>query len=135
MSENGNQNGLTDKQQRAITALLSEPTAKSAAKKAKVSETTLYRWLSDALFSAALREARGRVLESTLSALQGASGKAVETLLDVMDDKTAHPSARVSAAKAVLEMMLRGRDALDNEERLRLLELRLMMVTNAQTKA
>lgn len=122
MGVNGNHSDLTDKQRRAIVALLSEPTTKRAAEVAKVGETTVHRWLNDPVFSAALKESRARVFESTLAALQGASARAVETLLDVMKDKKAQASARVSAAKTVLELAIKGRDQLELGERLAYLE-------------
>jgi hypothetical protein len=122
MGVNGNHSDLTEKQRRAIAALLSEPTTKKAAAAAKVGETTIHRWLNEPAFSAALKESRERVFESTLAALQGASSKAVETLLDVMKDEKAQPSARVSAAKTVLELAIKGRDQLELGERLAYLE-------------
>jgi len=127
MEANGNHNGLTDKQRRAIAALLSEPTTKKAAETAKVGETTIHRWLNDPAFSAALKESRGRVFESTLAALQGASAKAVETLRDVMNDKEAKASAKVSAAKTVLDLALKAREQLELSERLRLIEEQLKL--------
>jgi hypothetical protein len=123
LSVNESQNGkLTAKQERAIKALLSEPTTKDAAVEAKVSEATLRRWLKDAAFSASYREARNQLLETTLTWLQQASGEAVDTLKEVMADKMAKGSERVSAAKAVLEMALKARDVLEVEERLAALE-------------
>ena len=127
MSVNGSQTELTDKQRRGIAALLSEPTTKAAAEAAKVSEVTIHRWLNDAAFSAALKESRERVFESTLAALQSASGKAVETLRYVMNDKTAQASARVSAAKTVLDIAIKAREQLDLSERLRLVEEQLKL--------
>lgn len=116
--------GLTPKQQKAITALLDQPTLKEAASACGVNESTLWRWLQDDTFQREYRQARGQLLESTLTALQRASGDAVETLKAVMKDTTAQPSARVSAAKAVLELGLKGREILEVEERLRALEER-----------
>src|SRR5262245_13073431 len=110
MNVNGSHTDLTDKQRRAIAALLSEPTTKAAAEAAKVGETTIHRWLADSVFSAALKETRGRVFESTLAALQSASSKAVETLRDVMDDEKALPPAKVSAAKTILDLALKARE-------------------------
>jgi hypothetical protein len=133
MEVNGNFSDLSDKQRRAIAALLSEPTTKKAAEAAKVGETTIHRWLNDPIFSAALKESRERVFESRLAALQGVSGRAVETLLDVMTDKTAQPSARVSAAKTVLELAIKGRDQLELSERLAYLE-KLWEVKNGRDK-
>jgi hypothetical protein len=122
----GSQNELTAKQSAAICALLSQPTIEKAAKAAKVGETTLHRWLSLPSFSAALKDARSRAIESTLTSLQAASGQAVETLRSVMADDEAQASAKVSAARTVLEMTLRARDQLDTEERLKAIEQRLL---------
>lgn len=119
MSENER---LSAKQQRAIEALLTEPTTRAAAEAAKVSEATIFRWLSYPVFSAAYRAARERLLESTLTALQAASADAVTCLREVINDQTAQVSARVSAAKAVLDLSLKARDTLDVEERLKTVE-------------
>lgn len=113
---------LTPKQMRAIEALLKEPTTAAAAKDAKISETTLWRWLQEPLFSAAYRTARGRLLEGTLTALQAASVRAVETLRNVLDDATAKPGEKISAARSILEYALKGREVLETEERLAYLE-------------
>lgn len=119
MSENER---LSAKQQRAIEALLTEPTTRAAAEAAKVSEATIFRWLAEPVFAAAYREARGRLLESTLTALQAASADAVTCLRDVINDKAAQVSARVSAAKTVIELGLKARETLEVEERLAYLE-------------
>jgi DNA-directed RNA polymerase specialized sigma24 family protein len=49
---------LTDKQEAAIAALLTEPTYARAAAVAGISEGTLYRWLHLPAFRAAFRQAR-----------------------------------------------------------------------------
>jgi hypothetical protein len=113
---------LTGKQHKAIEALLREPTIQAAAEATGVSRATIFRWLSDPVFSSAHREARGRLLESTLTALQAASADAVICLREVINDKTAQVSARVSAARSVLEMGLKAREVLEVEERLKVLE-------------
>jgi hypothetical protein len=124
-----NETELTAKQAQAIEALLSEPTQEKAAEKAKVSRATLARWLAEPVFRQALKEARNQLLENILTALQAASVKAVQTLGEVMDDTTAQPSARVSAAKAVLDNLLRSREQLELEERLKTLEELLQQPT------
>jgi DNA-binding MurR/RpiR family transcriptional regulator len=121
-NETSEQDGLTAKQQRAIESLLREPTVQAAAEAAGVSKATIFRWLACPGFSAAYREARGRLLESTLTALQAASTDAVTCLREVINDKAAQVSARVSAAKTVLELGLKAREALEVEERLAYLE-------------
>lgn len=116
---------LTGKQQRAIEALLSEPTTKAAAEKAKVSEATLHRWLNEDSFFDAYRDARGQLLETTLTTLQSASTDAVICLRSVVNDVNAPTTARVSAARNVLDFALRAHEVLEVEERLRILEVRL----------
>lgn len=114
--------GLTPKQEKALVALLTQPTTHEAAKAAGVSRATLFRWVNDPVFAAAYREARGRLLESTLTALQSAGPVAVATLLKVMEHATSNPGAQVSAAKAILDAGLKARDMLEIEERLKTLE-------------
>lgn len=122
MSGNKTNQTLSAKQQRAIKALLTEPTTRAAAEAAKVSEATIWRWLADPDFDQAYRAAREQLYEATLASLQEASTLAVETLRQVMDDPKAPAPARVSAARCVLEMSIRARETLDVEERLRELE-------------
>lgn len=117
--------GLTGKQQRAIECLLNEPTTKAAASAAKVSEATLHRWLNDPTFSTAHKSARGRLLETTLTALQSASTEAVTCLRNVINDTGAPITARVSAARNVLDFALKAHDVLEVQQRLSVLEARL----------
>lgn len=101
---------------------MTEPTTRAAAEAAKVSEATIWRWLADPIFASTYREARGRLLEGTLTALQSASVDAVACLREVINDKSAQVPARVSAAKAVLELSLKAREVLKVEERMAYLE-------------
>jgi hypothetical protein len=134
MRENESHAGtLTAKQLRAIEALLKEPTTVAAAKAAKVSEATIFRWLADPLFDQAYRQARGRLLESTLTALQCASGDAVQTLRGILSDPLAQAPARVSAARAILEFSLKAKEVLEVEERLRTLERRFEQQPNGRS--
>ncbi len=117
-----NEAGLTAKQETAITALLTEPSQEKAAKKAGVSRSSLLRWLADESFRQAYETARSESVQRILQSLQSASLEAIETLRAVMKDKLAGAPARVAAARCVLDNMLRSREALDIEERLRNLE-------------
>lgn len=116
---------LTPKQQRAIDALLSEPTTKAAAQTALCAEITLHRWLKKPSFQSALKAARAELLEATRTALQSAGKDAVETLKQVMNDTGAKGSERVSAAKAVLEIGLKVQEVFNMGERFKLLEDKL----------
>jgi len=111
------------KKERAIIALIEEPTIREAAKVAGVGQTTLYRWLrEDENFQNDYREARRQVVQKAIGALQRATGDAVKTLQDVMRDAEAPASARVSASKTVLEMAIKGVELEDLEARVGRLE-------------
>ena len=125
---------LSAKQQRAIDALLTEPTTRAAATAAGVSEATLWRWLADPAFSKAHRAARTQLLDKTLALLLAQGQGAIEALADVMKEATNPASARVSAARAILEISLKARDSLEMEERLKTIEDRLDALINKRTQ-
>jgi hypothetical protein len=113
---------LTARQEKAILALLSQPTIQAAAKAAKISERTLYLWLKEPAFSAAYREARATAVSQAISRLQQVSGEAVTTLQDVMKDPQAPAPARVTAATKILELALRGIELAELQRRIQELE-------------
>lgn len=120
MQEN-TENSITTKQQKAIAALLSERTIGAAAKKAGIAERTLYTWLKDADFRAALRSVEKDMLENVtrrLSAGQSLALDALETLIQ----KAKHESTRRQAAIDWLNLSLKFIDVLNLEERLTALE-------------
>jgi DNA-binding MurR/RpiR family transcriptional regulator len=106
----------------ALAALLVQPTIAAAAESAGVSETTLMRWMQEPQFAGRYREARAQLVVQTGAALQRASSGAVATLQAVMEDSEAPASARVSAARAVLELALRAREQEELSARIEALE-------------
>lgn len=58
--------GLTERQRRALAALLVAPTAKEAAKIANVGERTLKRWRTLPAFQRAYKAAQSELLESAV---------------------------------------------------------------------
>lgn len=101
------------KREKAIMALLSEPTIRQAAVKAGVSEVTIYRWLQDKEFNEAFKNARKMTLSQTIARLQQSTTEAVETLRTVMGDEEAPASSRVSAAKTVLDTAFKAHEMED----------------------
>src|SRR5215831_3124398 len=99
---------LSRKQELAIAALLTCSAITDAAKQCSIGEVTLHRWLKDATFQAAYREARRAVVQQAIVQIQQATGEAVATLRCVMRDAEAPASARVSAAKAILETAIKA---------------------------
>ena len=113
---------LSRKQEQAIAALLSEPTIAAAAEKVGVGEVTLWRWLQREDFQADYQQARREAVAQAIAALQRASSEAVQALREIMVDSGAPASSRVSAAKTVLELALKGVELEDIERRVTALE-------------
>ena len=99
---------LSRNQERAISALLVHPTMTQAADAAGIGEVTLWRWLRIPTFKEQYRLARREAVSQAVGQLQAACSVAVVALTDISKDVTCPASARVSAAKTVLEMALKG---------------------------
>jgi alpha-D-ribose 1-methylphosphonate 5-triphosphate synthase subunit PhnG len=113
---------LTTKQNKTIEALLLTNTIDRAAKRANVSEASIYRWMKQESFQTALRAARRDILAHTTTRLQQMSVRALDTLENVMDDQKASSASRVSASRLAMEMMYRGAAIDDIIERLKTVE-------------
>lgn len=113
---------LSRKKEKAIAALLSQPSIPMAAKEAGIGESTLWRWLQLEDFNSEYRKARREVVTHAITKLQKGMSDAVQTLQEVMMDNEAPASARVSAAKTMLDMGIKGMETEDLEERISKLE-------------
>ena len=113
---------LSHKQERAIAALLVSSSVAAAAHAIKVQDNTLLRWLKDTVFHDAYREARRQVVQQAITQVQQATGTAVQTLLAVMQDPEAPASAKVSAARTILETAVKAVELEDLEARIADLE-------------
>lgn len=109
------------KKEEAVAALLTERNLEEAARKAKISTSTLLRWQKEPEFQSAYHEARRAAFGQSTARLQQASNAAATTLLKIMVDPNTPASCRLRAAEAVLTM---GARALQLED----LELRLAQV-------
>src|SRR5687768_497120 len=86
----------------AVTALLSEPTLKAAARRVGVKPDTLTAWQKVPEFAELLGHARQRTLEHSLTRLQAASLKAVAALERALAKSQPDPRLRVKAAEVLL---------------------------------
>ena len=111
---------LSRQQEAAIAALLVEPNVKAAAGKARVGEKTIRRWLQLPAFRDAYRQARARVLESAVAALQQASEQAVSTLVGLL--KNRNPMVKMRAATLIIGNGFKGTDLVNVLGRLEELE-------------
>src|SRR5262245_17197290 len=97
----------TRRWERAIAALLAEPTIGQAAKAAGISDKTLRRWLKEPAFSAEYRAARRQAVDHALTILRQMAGEAVETLRRNLGPSVPE-SVQVRAALAILDLALKA---------------------------
>src|SRR5215203_4591079 len=108
------------REEAALTALLSEPTIAKAAARAGVSESTLLRWMAEPEFKARLRAARRSVVEAAIGRLQQAAAQAVDALARNLT--CGIPAVEVGAARSVLDQAIKAVELVDLAERVEALE-------------
>lgn len=111
---------LSSPQTKAIISLLECNTVEAAAKKAKIGKVTLYKWLKDPDFMAALNEGRETLFNEALEALKAAAKKATERLIEIIDSED-EGQARL-AAVAIIKYSLKGSEFKDLESRIEAIE-------------
>jgi hypothetical protein len=97
---------LTAKQEMAVLALLSCRTVREAAKSTRVAESTILRWLVMPVFRNRYEAERRQLFASAKNALRSAAAGSVETLTAVQKDREAPAGAKVTAAKAILDLCI-----------------------------
>lgn len=122
MATHGNPPTLRPGQVRAIEALLVSESVPEAARLAGVPQRTLYRWLDEPAFAAALRRAEGRIIDEAARRLTRVAGKAIATLEAILDDPSVPVATRVRAALGVLDQAIRLRELRDVAKRIEQLE-------------
>jgi hypothetical protein len=115
---------LTHKQELVIAALLTHATRADVARAAGVSEVTIWRWLKHPGMQTAYLAARRQVVSDAMAQLQAACSEAVQSLQAIIQDAEAPAGARVSAAKAVLELAIRAVETEDLDLRIAALQAR-----------
>lgn len=96
--------------EQAILALLSEKSILAAAKRAKVSERTIRRWLQEPDFKAEYDQARRAIFDVGISRVQALTEKAVQTLERLLGAKK-YPSVQLGAARTIADIGMHERDA------------------------
>ena len=103
-----------------LAALAHGRPVEDAAKAAAVSERTVYRRLADPAFRARLTTVRDELIAEALGELAGSASDAARTLRRLLAADNDHVQLR--AARAILEQLLRLREAVDIAERVAKLE-------------
>lgn len=98
---------MTPKQQKALLALLTNPTKEKAAAAAGITPKTLRSYLADPDFQAEYRKAFSSLVEDATRQAQQAIAPALSTLREVVEDGGESPQFRISAARSILEYSLK----------------------------
>jgi hypothetical protein len=122
MKRNGTKLGR--RRERAIQALLQCDTQKEAARTVGIGEVTLWRWMQEPEFNSAFREAKRRVLDEALTNLQKSARQAINALVSILEDQEKPASARVTAARTILETAVKTLQVEELEARVHELEQR-----------
>jgi DNA-binding MurR/RpiR family transcriptional regulator len=113
---------LNRKKEKGIAALISSPSIQEAAKVVGVGEATIYRWLKDPGFEKSYQQARRQVVTQVIAQVQANMSTAVQTLKEIMENKKAPASARVSAAKEIIATSIKAVEIEDLEQRISQIE-------------
>jgi hypothetical protein len=116
--------------EKVIVTLLNESSISRAANKLKVDESTIFRMMQNPEFMSAYNDAKRRMLDNTLNAIQAASGEALETIKSIMNDSSSPRAIRLSAAKTILELSFRAFESQQMEQRISEIESTLTNKSN-----
>ncbi len=104
---------MTQKQNRALTALLTHPTKEAAAQAAGIGLTTLKRYLADPEFQAEYQRAVTGVIEDAAAQARQSLSPALSCLREIVADADETATARIQAARSLLEYGLRLTEIVD----------------------
>ncbi len=96
---------LNDKQAKALIALLSSLTIKDAAEQCGMSEATIYNYLKQPEFRSIYTDLVNEKMKEALQKSKLLSSVAVETVAELMQDKSQPGRVRLGAAELVLDIL------------------------------
>lgn len=98
---------MTPNKERALQALLTHPNKKLAAESIGITPRTMTTYLSDPEFQAAYKAAFGELVKDATRQAQRALSPALSALVGIVQDENENSSARIAAARTLLEYGLR----------------------------
>lgn len=117
---------LTAKQEKFLLALMNTNTIVEACREAEITNNTGHKYLNNPEFREEYLRIRRETMQQATNKLQQSAILAVETLENVMSDAdNSTPSARVQAARAVLENAYKSLEIDDLQQRIEQLEERI----------
>ena len=105
-----------------ISELLTFPTIKLASESAGLSEQAVYSRLRKPDFRKKLQNARNDQFQVISSKLEDANFKALDTLINILDDKEVSAGIKVRASQTLLDLSLKNREQADIISRIQNLE-------------
>jgi hypothetical protein len=114
---------LTAKQEAALVALLSHGTIEAAYASVGVSKTTMWRWMQLPRFQSRYKAERRQLVEAGIVTLQKHATTAARVLVQIADDTEAPASARVTAAKTILDQSVSAIEMTELLQRIERLEV------------
>ncbi len=113
-----------------IAALIAEGTIKGAAASLKCTTRTLYDRMKKPEFKTLYTQAKGEILKAATAKLQGQVSGAIDTLVEIRDDKEAPKQTRANCAVNILQYAARFTETTDIIERLEDVEKDLALSKN-----
>ena len=98
---------MTPNKEKALVALLTQPTKAAAAAAAGIAERTLRSYLSDPEFQERYKQAFGELVSDATRQAQQSLSPALSTLREIVEDGDQGATARIQAARTLLEYGLR----------------------------
>lgn len=105
-----------------ISALLSCPTIKLASESVGLSEQAVYSRLRKIDFREKLQSTRNDQFQVISSKLEDANFKALDTLINILDDSEVSAGIKVKASQTLLVLSLKNREQIDVISRIENLE-------------
>lgn len=105
-----------------ISALLTCPTIKQASESVGLSEQSVYSRLRKPDFRTKLQSARNDQFQVISSKLEDANFKALDTLINILDDSEVSAGIKVKASQTLLDLSLKNREQIDVISRIENLE-------------
>lgn len=113
---------ITPKQEKAIAALLTNPTKQEAAEAAGISPATLRRYLADEDFQREYRQALSGLVDEAATQARQSLAPALRCLRGIVSDEEEAASTKIQASRALLEYGLQIISVADIESKLQELE-------------
>jgi len=105
--------GLSRNQKRAIQALMATPSVAAAARRCGLTDRTLWNYLGDPEFKAALDARMDKETTALSASLAGLSKDAMEGLHELVNDREIPPSVRL---RAILGWLQQRRDVIELDQ-------------------